>query len=248
VYKLSYDLHIHSCLSPCASDESTPRSIALLGGMLGLEVMALTDHNSCSNLPAFFKAIGETDIIPIPGTELNTAEEIHVLCLFEELEAALSFEKEAVSPARMPILNKPHKNGNQLIADENDSIVGSEQIWLATAVNIPIYALAEKVATFGGIIVPAHINRASWGVISVLGTVPADCGYNCVEVLGGSKAAEDLKSKYDYLNQCSIIYNSDAHTLERINPPVNLLEVSEKSAKGVISALRSGSGNKANGA
>jgi len=238
MYKLSYDLHIHSCLSPCASDESTPRSIALLGGMLGLDVMALTDHNSCSNIPAFFKVARETGIIPVAGTELNTAEEIHVLCLFETKEAALSFSEERIRPALMPFNNKPAQNGNQLITDENDSVIGEEPLWLAPATTIPIYGLAEKVKAYGGVIVPAHINRASWGVISVLGDVPADCGYNCVEVLGGREAAEDLKSKYDYLKSCGIIYNSDAHSLDNINPPVNFIEVTEKSAKGVIDALK----------
>jgi len=240
MFKLSYDLHIHSCLSPCASDESTPRNIALLGGMLGLDVMALTDHNSTLNLPAFFKAIRETDIIPIAGMELNTAEEIHVLCLFDNIEAAQSFDKEEVRPALMNFPNRPDKNGNQLIMDVNDDVIGTEPIWLAPAVQIPIYELAAKVKRYGGVIVPAHINRASWGVISVLGDAPSDCGYNCVEVLGGQTAAEDLKSKYKYLNSCNIIHDSDAHSLDNIHAPVNFIEVAEKSAKGVLEFIGKG--------
>jgi len=238
MYRLSYDLHIHSCLSPCASDESTPRSVALLGEMLGLNVVALTDHNSCLNLPAFFKAAAETEIIPIAGMELNTAEEIHVLCLFPDLENALAFDNEIVRPELAQIKNKPNINGNQLIMDSNDDVVGEESLWLNIATKIPIYELAEKVSRYGGIIVPAHINRASWGVISVLGDVPADCGYNSVEVLGGFSAAEDLKSKYNYLNHCNIIHDSDAHSLDNINPPVNFIEAAERTAKGVIDALR----------
>lgn len=234
MYKLSYDLHIHSCLSPCASDESTPRSIALLGEMLGLDVMALTDHNSTLNLPAFFKAARKTGIIPIAGMELNAAEEIHVLCLFETVEAAAAFDKAEVRPALTQFRNKPNQNGNQFVTDEHDNIIGEEPLWLAPATRIPLYSLAEKVSRYGGVIIPAHINRASWGVISVLGDVPSDCGYNCVEVLGGEKAAEDLKAKYKYLNSCNIIHDSDAHSLDNIHAPTNFIEVAEKSARGVL--------------
>jgi len=236
MYKLSYDLHIHSCLSPCANNEATPRSIALLADLVGLDVVALTDHNSCKNIPAFFNAVKKTSLIPIAGLEVNTAEEIHTLCLFPELEAALQFDKDVVCPALMQIQNREDKNGNQFIMDEEDNITATEPLWLGPATSIPFYAIAEKVKPYGGIIIPAHINRESWGLISVLGDVPDDCGFNCAE-LRGNADEDELCAKYSYLNQCNIIRNSDAHHLENISLPVNFIEVEEKSAKGVIEAL-----------
>jgi PHP family Zn ribbon phosphoesterase len=214
----------------------TPRSVALLADMLGLDAVALTDHNSCKNAPAFFKAAEGTNVIPIAGMELNTQEEIHTLCLFPEIEAAARFDSEVVYPALMQLQNDEQKNGGQLITDAEDNIVGKEPVWLAAASSIPLYSLAEKVKAYGGIIVPAHINRASWGVISVLGGVPDDCGYNCVEIRG-KEATENLKAQYPYLEKCRIIHNSDAHKLEGISLPVNFIEVRERSAKGVIDAL-----------
>jgi PHP family Zn ribbon phosphoesterase len=219
----------------------TPRNIAFLADMLGLNAVALTDHNSCKNAAAFFKAAEKTDIIPIAGMELNTQEEIHTLCLFPELRAALAFDDEVVYPSLMRFKNREDKNGKQLVMDENDDITGREPLWLAPATPIPLYSLAEKVKAYGGIMVPAHINRLSWGVISVLGDVPGDCGFDCVEVRG-KEAVENLKARYPYLNECRIIHNSDAHKLDGISLPVNFIETEEKSAKGVIAALSKAAG------
>ena len=84
--KYYYDLHIHSCLSPCGDDDSTPNSIAGMGELNGLQIMALTDHNTCKNCPAFFKACKNHGILPVAGMELTTAEDIHAVCLFPNLE------------------------------------------------------------------------------------------------------------------------------------------------------------------
>ena len=89
-----YDFHIHSCLSPCSDDDSTPDSIAGMGELNGLDIMALTDHNSCKNCPAFFDAAPKHGILPVAGMELTTSEDIHVVCLFEKLDQALSFSSE----------------------------------------------------------------------------------------------------------------------------------------------------------
>ena len=89
-----YDLHIHSCLSPCGDDDSTPDSIVGMGELNGLNLMALTDHNTVKNAPAFFKAAERHGIVPVAGMELTTAEDIHVVCLFETLEGALDFDRE----------------------------------------------------------------------------------------------------------------------------------------------------------
>ena len=89
-----YDLHIHSCLSPCADDDMTPNNIAGMAALKGLNIIALTDHNSCKNCPAFFEACKRYGIIPVAGMELSTAEDIHLVCLFPELESAMTFDRE----------------------------------------------------------------------------------------------------------------------------------------------------------
>ena len=102
--KYYYDLHIHSCLSPCGDDDSTPDSILGMGELNGLDLMALTDHHTCKNCPAFFEAAEKHGILPVAGMELTTAEDIHVVCLFPDLESALSFSEE-IDKRRIEIKN-----------------------------------------------------------------------------------------------------------------------------------------------
>lgn len=233
--KLAYDLHIHSCLSPCGSDESTPASIAQLAQLLELDVAALTDHNTCKNCPAFFTAANEVGLIPVAGMELTTEEEIHVVCLFPTLEDAMNFD-EYVYPRLLPFVNDVKIFGNQFIMDCDDNNTGTVEYCLINATSISLYSLSKIVNKFNGIIIPAHIERAAFSLISLTGFVPDDCGFDCVEIRS-KEAVENLKIKYPYLESCKIIHNSDAHFLENISLPVNFLEVEERSASGVLKAL-----------
>ena len=110
--ELFYDLHIHSCLSPCGNDDCTPDNIAMLAQMLGLQAVALTDHNTCKNCPAFFKAAEQAGILPIAGMELTVQEEFHVLCLFPQLDQAMKFD-ELVHQQLLPFKNDKSIYGNQ---------------------------------------------------------------------------------------------------------------------------------------
>jgi hypothetical protein len=233
--ELTYDLHIHSCLSPCGSDESTPANIAGLASILELDIVALTDHNTCKNCPAFFKAAEEFDFIPIAGMEIMTEEEIHVLCLFEELKAALDFDKYVYS-LLFPMKNDVKVYGNQFIMNETDKIIGEVENCLINSVAIGLHTLAGEVQSRGGIIIPAHIERAAFSLISSLGFVPDDCGFSCVEIRS-KEAVANLKQKHEYLQKCSVVHNSDAHELENMSMAENLLRVGERSAKGVLKAL-----------
>ena len=114
--KYYYDLHIHSCLSPCGDNDSTPDSIAGMGELNGLNIMALTDHNSLKNCPAFFEAARRHGIVPIAGMELTTAEDIHIICLFESLDEALGFDS-LIDSKRIKIKNKAEIFGEQLQFD-----------------------------------------------------------------------------------------------------------------------------------
>ena len=107
-----YDLHIHSCLSPCADDDMTPANIAGMASLQGLTLLALTDHNTSKNCPAFFAHCKRYGIVPVAGMELTTAEDIHVICLFETLEAAMKFDAE-VSEKRIRIPNRADIFGHQ---------------------------------------------------------------------------------------------------------------------------------------
>ena len=179
--KYYYDLHIHSCLSPCADDDNTPNNIAGMATLCELNIIALTDHNTCKNCPAFFEACKRYGLIPVAGMELTTAEDIHVICLFEELSDAMAFD-EALQSHRMLIENRKDIFGNQLILDGEDILIAEEPYFLSNATDISIEEAPDFVQSFNGICYPAHIDRQANGVISVLGTFPDTPEFNIVEI------------------------------------------------------------------
>ena len=162
-----YDLHTHSCLSPCGGEDSTPASIAGMAKLAGLDIIALTDHNSAKNCPALFKAAREYGIVPVAGMELTTSEDIHAVCLFENLEDALLFDQE-VDTRRMKIPNRPDIFGEQQILDEDDNEIGSVDTLLTVATDISIDGVRDIVEKFGGVCYPAHIDRDANGNIMVM--------------------------------------------------------------------------------
>ena len=208
--KYYYDLHIHSCLSPCGDNESTPNSIVGMGVLNGLEIMALTDHNSCKNCPAFFEAAKRYGITAIAGMELTTAEEIHIICLFETLENAMLFDKE-VEKRRVLIENRIDIFGDQIIVDSLDNIICTEEYLLSCATDISYDEVPELVNRFNGVWYPAHIDRDSNSVISVLGTIPTHNMPNIVEIHNKQKL-EELEKNYS-LEKVGKVYCSDAHYL-----------------------------------
>lgn len=227
--KYYYDLHIHSCLSPCADNDNTPNNIAGMASICGLNIVALCDHNSCKNCPAFFEAARRYGIIPIAGMELTTSEDIHVICLFEELEEALSFSSE-IEKRRVLIKNRTDIFGEQLVLDGEDNVIGQEEYLLSNATTISVEEVPDIVARYGGICYPAHIDRESNGIISVLGTFPETPHFNCVELNRSEKREEYIK-RYA-LTDKTFIVSSDAHYLTDIREKENYFELDDEPYSG----------------
>lgn len=235
--KLSYDLHIHSCLSPCADNDMLPSNVVSLANMLELDVIAVSDHNSCKNCKAVLDFAKQTNILAIPAMEFTTSEEIHVLCLFEELEAAAAFDNEVVYKDISKFQNSKISFGDQLVVDADDNILFEETSFLLGATSISIDNISEIVKNYNGIIIPAHVDRAHFSLLSNLGYIPDYCGFNTAEIKY-KEAVDNLKVKHDYLNKCKIIHNSDAHSLDNLSLAENFIEVSEKSIKAVLDYFR----------
>ena len=174
--KYYYDLHTHSCLSPCGSEENTPTNIAGMAKLAGLDIIALTDHNSSKNCPAFFEAARAYGIVPVAGMELTTSEDIHAVCLFENLEDAMRFDRE-IDSRRMKIPNRPDIFGEQVILDSDENVIGRVDSLLTVATDISIDGLREITECFNGVCYPAHIDRDANGIIAVLGTIPEDANF-----------------------------------------------------------------------
>lgn len=218
----TYDLHIHSCLSPCGDNDSTPHSIAGMGLLAGLQIMALTDHNTTRNCPAFFEAAREHGIIPVAGMELTTAEDIHMVCLFPTLEAAMDFGRE-VDSRRIRIDNRPDIFGEQLVMDATDTVIATEPHLLSNATTIPVEETDGLCAYYGGVCYPAHIDREANGIIAVLGTLPPDPPFTCVELHDITREA-DYRARYD-MARCVAVTGSDAHYLWDIRDGAHTIEL-----------------------
>ncbi len=219
-----YDLHIHSCLSPCGDDDSTPDSIAGMGELNGLDIMALTDHNTCKNCPAFFEAALRHGILPIAGMELTTAEDIHMVCLFESLDKAMQFDK-ALESRRILFENRTDIFGNQLICDSEDNVLGEEKFLLSNATTVSLDEAPDFVEGFGGICYPAHIDRDSNGIIAVLGNFPESPKFYCAELHNREKTTDYIEKSG--LSAEKIVISSDAHYLWDIKEKSDYLTLDE---------------------
>lgn len=205
-----YDLHLHSCLSPCGDDDNTPNNLCGMASLCGINILALTDHNTTKNCPAFFTAAKRYGIIPIAGMELTTSEDIHVVCLFENLDDATRFG-EYVEGRRLLIKNRPDFFGHQQVLDGDDNFVKEEEHLLSNATSISLDEVPALVESFGGISYPAHIDRDANGIVAILGTVPPDTGFHLFELHDGERVNE--YSKRFGIPKENFIISSDAHIL-----------------------------------
>lgn len=233
--KLSYDLHIHSCLSPCGDDDMLPSNIVGMAALKGLDVIAVTDHNSCGNCGAVMKLAEAYGVTAIPGMELTTAEEVHVLCLFPELKNAMAFN-EYVHDRLAKIPNKEDIFGKQQFVNEDDVITDTEPFLLINATSIGFDDVYKAVTDYGGIMIPAHIDKSTTSLLSNLGFILPDSKFRCAEVkhIG---LLDELEEKHTYLKTCSILSDSDAHYLQDINEPVNFIESNSRSVKDILASI-----------
>lgn len=234
--KYYYDLHIHSCLSPCGDMDMTPNNIVGMSKLLELDVIALTDHNSMLNCKAVMKLGAENGLCVIPGMELTTMEEIHVVCLFPSYEKASEFN-EYVKEHQMQFPNRADIYGRQVIMDENDEEIGEVENLLILATDISVMDIKPLVESYDGVCYPAHINRDSMSIISSLGDIPPECGFTTAEV-SSSGDINKLRERYPILNDMLIVRDSDAHYLQNMKDKENFFELDELSINTVLKKLK----------
>ncbi|MDR3225096.1 MAG: PHP domain-containing protein [Clostridiales Family XIII bacterium] len=233
-----YDLHIHSALSPCADEEMTPNNIARMCMLGGIEIAALTDHNTTANCPAFFRACVDTGVLPVAGCEVNTSEEIHVLSLFPRLESAMKFS-EFLYPHIPDISNDPDVFGRQVYMDENDAETGTEEKLLIAATDISMDDIYEIVRAHGGVAVPAHIDRPAFSLLYNFGFIPDGYPFRAYEICApDDKTAAELIDANPLLDGKTLLFDSDAHTLAGLVRDAKGILLSEPTAAALIDALR----------
>jgi predicted metal-dependent phosphoesterase TrpH len=209
------DVHLHTCLSPCAEVTQSPKRVVEKAAEIGLDLIFITDHNSVANAEAAINAGKKYENLKIyPGMEITTREEIHILSLFENLEDAKKTQKN-IDEYLPDVFYEKEKN-EQILANENDEVEGFYGKSLFSSVDLGINEVIELVHLNNGLAVAAHIDRPSFSVISQLGFIPLDCRLDAIEISPNMSFGEANKVFENYLDRFKIVKGSDAHSLEAI--------------------------------
>ena len=225
------DLHVHSCLSPCGSDDMTPANICGMAALKGLQMIAVTDHNCAKNLPYVQKCADAYGLLLIPGMEITTREEVHMMGYFPDVETALAFS--GFLKGHMPrAKNRPDFFGHQYVMNEDDEVLEEEDSLLMGASDLPLTALAALVREYRGVPVPAHINRGSNGVLVNLGFLPEEPGFTAVEVWKHLPCAHGPQAGR------VVLHSSDAHYLGDIYEAEEQVTLKERSVAAFLDYLR----------
>ena len=213
--KLKCDLHIHSCLSPCASLEMGPKDIIQQAKKSNLNLIAISDHNTALNCKALKELSEKENIICLYGIEATSAEEAHILFIFEEIKNAINFSNY-IYEYLPDIKNNPEKLGDQIIVDKDNNIINEIEKYLGNALDLSIDKLIEEGKKHNAIIIPSHIDKPVFSIISQLGFLP-DLPYDAIEVA--------QKNAFINSTNINIICNSDAHYLEDIGKKYFEIEI-----------------------
>lgn len=227
--KVKYDFHIHSALSPCADNDMTPCNVVGFAKLCGLDMIACADHNSIFNVQSMIKVGENYGVTVVPAMELQTAEDIHILCLFPKFSDLKNFYD---SIDFTTLKNRPEIFGEQLILDEDDNLVEKYEQLLLIGANISSTEVKDLADKFNGIAIPAHIDRDENGMVAILGLVTEE--FKVVEL---SKKAQMETLDY-YRQKYKVIVDSDAHQLLDIVEGYEL-ELKDNTAQSLIDYLKS---------
>ena len=207
---VKFDLHTHSCLSPCASLEMAPSEVVRRAADAGMDGVALTDHQSARNAPAFAECARRAGLACLFGAEVQTAEEVHTIALFDTVDQALALT-DWIYEAMPKRVNDPDTFGDQPVVTADDEIVEMEWRILAMGCRRTIPETAAKVHELGGLYVAAHIDRPNFSVLSGLGAIPDGC-FDAVELSRTADADAWLPRAAGY----AAVRSSDAHNPEDV--------------------------------
>ncbi|MBW1779956.1 MAG: PHP domain-containing protein [Deltaproteobacteria bacterium] len=208
------DLHIHTCLSPCATLDMTPQKIVKEAYRKRLDLIAITDHNSAENVGAVVAAARHTGLAVIPGIEVTTSEEVHIVGLFQDTEDALAMQS-LVYDRLQTGENDDDLFGMQVVANEFDEVEGMNRRLLIGATRLDLGQVVDAIHNLHGLAVAAHIDREAFSIVGQLGFIPEDLDLDAVEI---SKKMHLKQGRivFSHLERFAFITSSDAHDLDDI--------------------------------
>lgn len=205
------DLHIHTVLSACAEIEMMPGFILERVQQLGLGLIAVTDHNSAENVAAMLAAAEGTGITVLPGMEVQTREEVHLLCLFDTLGQVTRWQ-EQVYAHLPPLKNREDVFGVQMVLNAEGDLSYNERL-LLTSTSFSVEEVAQQVRDLNGLCIAAHVDRPAYSIIANLGFIPPDLGIAGVEI-SHLISLKEARTRFPQLEQHSLMAGSDAHRLQ----------------------------------
>jgi 3',5'-nucleoside bisphosphate phosphatase len=229
------DLHIHTVLSGCAEIEMIPSLILWQAEKKGLNLIAITDHNACHNAEAVMEAAVGTNIHVLPGMELQSKEEVHILCLFDKVESCKEWQ-EKVFEKLSPMANKEDLFGPQYVVNAAGDWLWTEDRLLAQSADMTLEEIVDQVASLGGMAIPAHVDRPSYSLLSNLGLIPPDLAVTALEVTPYFNPKKGFL-EWPQLKDWCLIVNGDAHRLNEIQDRT-LLKMSHPEIKEMILAFQ----------
>ena len=231
--KMNVDLHIHTVLSGCCQDDNTVNNLVNMCQLLNKDFIAFADHNSMANCRVGAKLAKQAGMIFVPAMEVTSAEDVHCLCLFKELQNGLILADEIErNLPKFPLDDRFY--APQRVLNESDQVVQTIPHFLNLACHLDVYELKQKVEQLGGLMLPAHIDRDANSMLAILGDIPNDLDFCAVEL--SSRASEELIKKYSA--KYNILKSSDAHCLETLCSFEFFLDLREKSIDALFDFLQ----------
>jgi len=222
------DLHIHTCLSPCADLEMSPLAIVKESLTKGLDFIAICDHNSAENAGAAIRAGIDSGLYVLPGLEINSVEEIHTLAIFDSEKQVLGMQR--IVYEHLHETNRPEIFGEQVVVNEIDEVEGFNERMLIASTQISIERVVSEVHRLGGLAIASHVDRPSYSIISQLGFIPPGLGLDAVEISCLAEIDSFAGDRKD-LKELPVITSSDAHFLKDIGSRCTSFYIKHPSVK-----------------
>ncbi|MCK5641103.1 MAG: PHP domain-containing protein [Gammaproteobacteria bacterium] len=235
------DLHIHSCLSPCADLDMSPKAIVERSVEQGLNIIAVCDHNSAENVAASIRAGIKHGLRVLPGMEISSKEEVHILAIFETVEQALSMQD--IVYKHLKGTNRPELFGGQVIANEFDEVDGFNDRLLIGATSMGLEKIVKETGRLGGLSIASHVDRPSFSILGQLGFIPPDLELDALEISDSSRW-EAMRHEAIGVEKLPVVTSSDAHFLSDIGRLTTVFSVKAPNIEEIRMALSEESGRK----
>jgi PHP family Zn ribbon phosphoesterase len=224
IYKI--DLHVHTVLSPCAEVEMIPPLIISRALEVGLDMIGITDHNSAENVISVIEAAEGAPLKVLPGIECESVEGVHLICLFDRIEEVLAMQ-ECIYSALPNLPNRPEVLGTQFVVDPTGDFIRYNERLLLAPTTLTIEQISNKAKELGGFIMPAHVDRASYGIYGVLGFLPPRPKFRAVEI-SRHTSPDKVRAEHADLMDKTIFQSSDAHRLEELGTAYTEMELNHR--------------------